>query len=50
MEQSSLEMAINSGNTLGIPYVNIGGRMIFSKKALDEWVYNTSKSSINSKP
>lgn len=50
MEESILKSTINNGNTIGIPYISTGGQIIFSKKALDEWVYSTSKSKLNSKP
>lgn len=29
-----------------LPYVNLGGSIVFSKKALDEWIYNSSKSHV----
>lgn len=50
IDEATLRNVVNSGNVLGIPYVSTGGQIIFSKKALDEWIYNASKSSINSKP
>ena len=33
---------IKDGKLEGIPYVDLGDHYIFSKKALEEWVYNNS--------
>lgn len=33
---------IDNGKLKGIPYIEIGGHYVFSKKALEEWVYNMS--------
>lgn len=33
---------INNGKLKGIPYTVIGNHYMFSKKALEEWIYNMS--------
>lgn len=40
-EQDVLIQDIESGKLEGIPYTKVGDHYIFSKKALEEWVYNT---------
>lgn len=40
-DYDSLIKDIKSGRIEGIPYTKIGENYIFSKKALEEWVYNT---------
>lgn len=39
-EQDNLIQDIKSGKLEGIPYIEVGDHYIFSKKALEEWVYN----------
>ena len=39
-EQDDFIHDIKSGNLDGIPFTQVGGRYIFSKKALEEWVYS----------
>ncbi|MDF2486588.1 MAG: hypothetical protein K0R46_2756 [Herbinix sp.] len=42
--QDVLKQAIDNGNKNDIPYVSINGNYLFSKKALEEWIYNKSLS------
>lgn len=39
-EQDALIIDIENGKLEGIPYTKVGGHYIFSKRALEEWVYN----------
>ena len=42
-----LEQNITSGAWPGFPYVKVGDRLYFSKKAVDEWFYTQSKAQLN---
>lgn len=50
MEPDDLEKLLKSTNTQEIPFFKVSDNYMFSKKALDEWIYNCSKASINNKP
>ena len=41
-ESNSLIQDINNGKLEGIPYIKLKDHYIFSKTALEEWVYNES--------
>jgi hypothetical protein len=41
-EYNAFIQDINNGKLEGIPYLEIGDHYIFSKKALEEWVYKKS--------
>lgn len=41
-DQEDLIAKIIDGTLEGIPYVKIGNHYVFSKKALEEWIYNQS--------
>ena len=41
-EADSFIQDINNGKLDGIPYIKLEDHYIFSKKALEEWVYNES--------
>ena len=42
-EPNTLRQDIQKGKLEGIPYTKVGTQYLFSKKALEEWVYNRSK-------
>ena len=44
-----LQQNITSGAWPGFPYVKVGDRIYFSKKAVDEWFYTQSKAQLNLK-
>ena len=44
-----LQQNITSGAWPGFPYVKVGDRLYFSKKAVDEWFYTQSKAQLNLK-
>ncbi len=47
-DRDDLIKDIDSGNLQGLPFAKIGDQYVFSKKALEEWVYSKSKENMRS--